>query len=337
MLRAIRLLSAPSRRKPARSALWAALLMLGFAVGFSSPPLESWGFARRPPPRPVTPPADTELSAALSSSPWSPVRPEAPPVDDRDLDCLDDLAETILASEFSPFWVFDSRENARSPQEPLTLFQVHTGLRRDPTAPPGFDGCEQRPARVSLIYAPIFARDGGYATSRVCGDDHPGDNAAGTIELENSGEGRLWTLRKVTFGIAEWPRRPMRFLNSKHPVIQLSAGKHHFFADTTRDGWSSPYSNWGCREGVNGEGLQAFARLEDDRAPIGFLNVGESHAHPADTFVDSLAPLGYPDESTWDVRVFCGGLRPHCSPVVAPMAQIWRQTLPIPSSGNRSP
>ncbi len=250
---------------------------------------------------------------------------------DRDLDCLSDDLEWILASQFAPYFVFDSRENARQPNEPLTLFQVHTGIIRS-THRADAIACSNPPREIKIRYAYLFKRDGGYATSAWCGDDHWGDNTAATVTLSitrapdaTRGEIQSLRLKEVQFGSFLWSKHAVRLIHRFHPVIYLSAGKHHEFMAPAPGGIidNSPYSNWGCQDGVDGRGVQAWARLEDTRAPRGLLNVGESHAHPSEFFVVDLSHLGLAGESAWGIAPFCGGAGRDCSQVVAPMSQVW--------------
>ena len=153
---------------------------------------------------------------------------------DRDGDCLDDDVEHAIARWYAPLFVFDSRENARRPDEPATLYQV---------TPLG--GC--RAAAVELRYAYLFADDGGYVESTFCSDRHPGDNQYLRLTLDL--RDRAATLRHVWAWGFGWPTHPLRFSGGSHPVVFLSAGKHHPYFDTRVDGAGSPYSSVGCAAG----------------------------------------------------------------------------------------
>lgn len=232
------------------------------------------------------------------------------PARDRDGDCLDDDFEHALARWYAPLFVFDSRENARRPDEPATLYQVSS---------PG--GC--RAAAVEIRYAYLFADDGGYAASPVCDDRHPGDNQYLRLTVDlREGAAALRHVWAWGFG---WPTHPLRFSEGHHPVVFLSAGKHHPYFDTRVDGAGSPYSSVGCAEAMDGRGARVEAALERADAPRGRSNVGERGAHGAADFVDALDAWGYPGERAWGERPFCGGAgRAGCSASVNAMRAVWR-------------
>lgn len=229
---------------------------------------------------------------------------------DRDSDCLDDDVEHALARWYAPLFVFDSRENVRRAREPATLYQV---------TPLG--GCGA--ASVELRYAYLFADDGGYVESGVCSSAHPGDNQylRLTVDLRD-GAASLRHLWAWGFG---WPTHALRFAEGSHPVIFLSAGKHHPYFDTRVDGRGSPYSSVGCAEAMDGRGERVAASVEREGLPGGRANVGERTSHGAADFVDDLGPLGYPGERAWGDRPFCGGAgRAGCSSDVNAMQAVWR-------------
>ena len=228
---------------------------------------------------------------------------------DRDGDCLDDDVEHAIARWYAPLFVFDSRENARRPDEPATLYQV---------TPLG--GC--RAAAVELRYAYLFADDGGYVESTFCSDRHPGDNQYLRLTLDLR-EGVV-TLRHVWAWGFGWPTHPLRFSGGSHPVVFLSAGKHHPYFDTRVDGAGSPYSSVGCVEAMDGRGARVEAALEREGAARGRSNVGERGSHGAEDFVDALGPWGYAGERAWGERPFCGGQRAGCSDDVNAMQAVWR-------------
>jgi len=228
---------------------------------------------------------------------------------DRDGDCLDDDVEHAIARWYAPLFVFDSRENARRPDEPATLYQV---------TPLG--GC--RAAAVELRYAYLFADDGGYVESTFCSDRHPGDNQYLRLTLDLR-EGVV-TLRHVWAWGFGWPTHPLRFSGGSHPVVFLSAGKHHPYFDTRVDGAGSPYSSVGCVEAMDGRGARVEAALERAGVARGRHNVGERRSHGAEDFVDALDAWGYPGERAWGERPFCGGRRAGCSDDVNAMQAVWR-------------
>lgn len=228
---------------------------------------------------------------------------------DRDGDCLDDDVEHAIARWYAPLFVFDSRENARRPDEPATLYQV---------SPLG--GC--RAAAIELRYAYLFADDGGYVESTFCSSRHPGDNQYLRLTLDLR-EGAA-TLRHVWAWGFGWPTHPLRFSGGSHPVVFLSAGKHHPYFDTRVDGAGSPYSSVGCVEAMDGRGARVEAALEREGVARGRSNVGERSAHGAEDFVDALDAWGYAGERAWGERPFCGGRRAGCSDDVNAMQAVWR-------------
>lgn len=219
--------------------------------------------------------------------------------DDRDGDCIRDAAEHEIARWFRPVFLFDTRENARRAMEPVVLYQTHPLGRAN--------GCGAVPDRVEVTYAYLFRDDGGYATSTLCGDRHAGDDQYLRVVLDVSERGRRVTLRSVWNWGFRFPDVPMRVQDREHPMIFLSAGKHHPFFDSRASGRSSPYSSWGCADGVDGRGAMIVPTLEAEGAPRWRLNVGESGAHPGDAFVDALDPLGFAGERAWSADPFCGG------------------------------
>ena len=242
---------------------------------------------------------------------------------DRDRDGLDDSLEAMLADRFKPLFVFDSAESARRGNEPVTLFQARpkgtVGLTNT-----GWDD----QARIVLEYAMLFARDDGYGPSSDCVNAHNGDNETARLEI-TSRNGRVWVLQLVSAGHFEWPTEAtgtyewsegagswsnLQFENG-HPIVYMSAHKHHQYFSTSNDGKDSSYSDWGCNDDVNGNGARVLPNLVSplpDKRPN---NVGEpelfvqSQADPnANYFVDALDAFGYPGEGAWSTKDFKGGL-----------------------------
>ena len=230
---------------------------------------------------------------------------------DRDGDCLDDVSEHAVARWYAPMFVFDSREQARRPAEPVILYQV--------THP---DGCDDD--RIELTYGYLFRDDGGYVESDLCGDSHPGDNQYLRLSLRyDAVDGSVSLDSLWAWGFA-WPRNVLRFADGHHPAIFLSAGKHHPYFDTRADGHGSPYSSWGCVEAVDGRGQMIVTTVEAPAAP-GWANVGERSMHPLDAFVNDMGVFGYPGEDAWGTTPFCGGRpREGCSSDVNSMQALWR-------------
>jgi hypothetical protein len=219
--------------------------------------------------------------------------------DDRDGDCIRDGVEHEMARWFRPIFLFDTRENARRTMEPVVLYQAH---------PLGARGaCGAAPSRVELTFAYLFRDDGGYVTSTFCGDRHAGDDQYLRAVLEVSDHGRRAALVSLWNWGYRFPDVPMRVMDREHPMIFLSAGKHHPFFDSRASERASPYSSWRCVDGVDGRGAMIVPTLESAAAPRLWLNVGESDAHPDDTFVNALDALGFAGELAWSTEAFCGG------------------------------
>jgi len=226
--------------------------------------------------------------------------------DDADGDCMSDEAEHALAMHFRPYFIFDSRENARRPEEPINLYRVRTGLK----AP----NCGTVPQKLRLIFAHLYKNDGGFATSLVCRrNTHKGDNQAVIFETTVSPDGTTFRLSMAKIGDNTWPQSRIFFYENHHPAVYLSAGKHHEYVDTKWNGAGYPYFYYGCREGVNAAGLRRLAILESPFAPRGHNNVGEFSQHPDSNFVNDLTLFGYPGEQAWGETPFCGGYPGGCS------------------------
>jgi hypothetical protein len=237
--------------------------------------------------------------------------------EDADRDGLADAVEGELADAFRPFLIFDSRENARRPDEPVVAFQVR---------PVGCVGprpkCGPAPIAVHILYNTIWRQDGGYVISRFCRDDHKGDIQVVGVRAESYDDGRTFRLSAVENWGFVWPKADARFLAGTHPWIYLSGGKHHQYFDAAIDGKPSAYSAWSCREAMDGKGEFKLAELKGPGAR--WNNVGEPESHPSSAFVDDLGPYGYPGESAWDARHFCGGQA--CDRQTNPgsrMANVW--------------
>lgn len=236
---------------------------------------------------------------------------------DRDGDCMDDAVEHTLAMSFRPTFVFDSREDARLPGEPVVLFQAHTGRTAG--------ACERAPDTVEVTYAYLFREDGGYPASTFCADRHHGDNQYLRLVFEVRDGGIRLSLRRVVNWNYTWPEHGMLVEDHRHPVIFLSAGKHHpYFAHAGVDGRASAYSSYGCTEAMDARGDRVPAQLESPSAPSVSLNVGESARHPEDVFVNDLGPLGFVGERAWGTAPFCGGRDRICGEGNNSMAAIWR-------------
>ncbi len=241
--------------------------------------------------------------------------PEAP--DDRDGDCMSDHAEHLVAERFRPLFVFDSRERARRDVEPVLFYQATPSRPRGP--------CGEAPARVEVTWAYLLRDDGGYVASGVCGDAHPGDNQYVRALFDVRDRGRRLALASLTAWGFTFPRHAMRVRDRSHPVIYLSAGRHHPYFDTRVDGHPSPYSRWGCVEASDGLGDAVLGDVESEAAPRRWHNVGERDAHPREGFVGDLGAWGFTGEDAWGAEPFCGGRpRSGCSDSTNPMRGVWR-------------
>ncbi|MBI2070485.1 MAG: hypothetical protein HYT79_07745 [Elusimicrobia bacterium] len=244
---------------------------------------------------------------------------------DEDDDCMTDEGEHAVAAFFRPYFIFDSNENARQDNEPVLLYQVtpyRPVVRREPDY-----FCREGPRIIQIRYAYLFALDGGYGPASICRDRHLGDNQVVTVYVWSDRRGRRFDLIGVTNGHYRWPQTPAQFHLGHHPVVYLSAGKHHAFFDTSRDESIGPYSDWGCHENVNGEGARVLPPVESDAAPRRWHNVGESYSHDQDYFVNDLNPLGFGGDDAWSEAPFCGGHRwiegADCDDT-SPMKNLWR-------------
>ena len=220
---------------------------------------------------------------------------------DRDRDGLYDAEEGRLANRFRPYCIFDSAENARRSYEPVTLFQVRPlDLRNNANL------------RIKIKWVFLFRQDGGYGPSSNCTNDHEGDNDTAFYELKSGDRGVTWNLLRIGVGGEgglEW--RPgksgLKVFRNHHPVIYMSAHKHHEYFTTTYDHKDSFYSRWGCNDDVNGRGDRVLVDLQSVAKPGFYNNVGERGHHPSPTFVNDLGRF-YPGHSAWGTKKFyeCG-------------------------------
>jgi hypothetical protein len=220
---------------------------------------------------------------------------------DHDYDGLRDSEEHRLAEHFKPYLIFDSDEADRRDYEPRTLFQVR------PMGCIG-SGCPT-PWRLHLVFAFLFARDGGYGPDSDCFDDHNGDNERAHMIL-NSYDGQTWSLERVFVanGNYTWPDNTDAFFMGSHMVIYMSAHKHHMYVHTYHNHSNSIYSECGCNDDVNGLGDQIWPDLVSPLADQRVNNVGEPDAHFTQYFINGLDEFGYPGEHTWSNAHFKGGL-----------------------------
>jgi hypothetical protein len=305
---------------------------------------------------------------------------------DHDGDGLRDDLEYKLAEAFKPLLVFDSHEKNRRTDEPRTLFQVRPGGLKADEGCVGFleagisldkrcisivaglstqvygsgfkddDGCIgkgcEAPWSVRIRYLFLFQRDGGYGPASDCVNAHNGDNEQADVQLE-SDDGQNW--RPISAHILDWesPASAVQWVKQKererenHPVIYMSAHKHHTYLDTSYDGEDSLYSEWGCNENVNGAGARIWPDLISPLTDKRPNNAGEPELHSykwvrllpgekpesgyftditfpdlfstihilrrdapeAKYFIDALDAYGYPGEKAWSNKKFAGGLK----------------------------
>ena len=180
---------------------------------------------------------------------------------DLDGDGLKDDLESKLADYFRPYYKFDKDEGARRESEPITLFQVspinkyYSGL-----TPP-----KEVPKQIWIRWVFLFKKDGGYGPDSWCRDAHNGDNDSATYRLISTDDGITWELEHVILGAYTRPRSGMYLSlpNCKleeapgyphHPVIFMSAHKHHMYFDNSYNHKDSFYSKHGCNDDVAGDG-----------------------------------------------------------------------------------
>ncbi len=230
---------------------------------------------------------------------------------DRDGDMLKDDLEGKLADFFRPYYKFDSAENARRPGEPVTIFQAR------PMGCAGA-GCSSQ-TEIFIKWAFLFIWDGGYGPAEsICKDSHMGDNDQALYKLTSLDRGFSWKLVLIALGGVhpqglqfflgfQWPEgyplpaytsgRPVPALEKvdlelykqQHPVIYMSAHKHHLYFDTSHDNKRSFYTKYFCDDDVNGKGAQFLSDLHSVFKDQRYNNVGEpGDWHPKGYFVNCM-------------------------------------------------
>lgn len=255
---------------------------------------------------------------------------------DQDRDRLKDDLEGELAEHFKPYYQFDSAEAARRPIEPVTIFQVR------PVGCSGL-GCGD-PTLVRIRWAWLFQEDGGYGPAEGSGfwdggfctegcDAHSGDNAYGDYELESIDGGITWVLTRIYKETAhepiEWtPGSSLKLEvhDRSHPVIYMSAHKHHEYLNNEWNHKDSPYSDVFLfddnNDDVDGNGDFIIPDLHSHFIDSRFNNVGEPENHSPEFFVNQFTEVEFPGESAWGEDNFYD---------VHPNIEIWMQhgfTLP---------
>lgn len=265
---------------------------------------------------PGQPPSSSKFSSALSAVSLERTLLAVSDLDkrngDNDSDGLFDPGELNLAHQVRPYCIFDSAEKARQPHEPVTLFQVRPlNLSNDSGL------------RIKIKWVFLFRRDGGYGPDcTVEGwDDHDGDNDTAFYELRSHDDGLTWKIVRIGLGGEgglEW--RPgktgLKVYRRHHPVIYMSAHKHHEYFTTTYDHKDSLYSRpvlgIRCNDDVNGRGARVLVNVRSLPRFLFGNNVGEPDCHPAPLFVNDLSDF-YRGHSAWGKKDFydsvCGTVR----------------------------
>lgn len=215
---------------------------------------------------------------------------------DADRDSLIDRYENVLAETFRPYCIFDSAEKARFEYEPVGLFQVRP-----------LDLCDNSYLQILIKWIFLFRQDGGYGpnSSVFCRDSHEGDNDDAIFELVSRDGGLTWQVvrAKLSFKGMEWPSNSrLEVYDLTHPIIYMSAHKHHEYFTRDYDHRDSLYSAYGCNDDVNGEGARILVNLKSiDNSK--FNNVGEPEFHPSSVFINKLDKY-YPGHSAWETNKF---------------------------------
>lgn len=220
---------------------------------------------------------------------------------DKDRDGVVDRAENEIANAFRPYLVFDSAEQHRQDDMPLVLFQV--------IPKSSVPGAQKLRLRYALVFrGDTYGPDAGYGCDWGSGS-HNGDIETMTFEVTGDGAAQTWTLTKVEVAPwrpgPSWPGTNLEIRGKTHPVVYLSASKHHQYLDTSRDHDDSIYSDppWPfdeCNDDVNGRGAVVLADLQSlgHGNAYGFNNVGEIADHDDTYFVSDLSPF-FSDHEVW--------------------------------------
>lgn len=222
------------------------------------------------------------------------------------------MLEGELAMTFSPHLIFDSDERARQPHEPVVLFQVHPVILTGPVK------------RIGIKWVFLFERDGGYGPSSDCRDAHSGDNDDVYYELISRDNDLTWTVYAIVKSDLIWPRNSRLEVDElTHPIIYMSAHKHHMYFTKDWDHKNSKYSQYGCNDDVNGQGSRIRANVTSFRgvnAQLFYNNVGEVEYHPSPPFVNDLSRF-YPGHSAWENKKFYD-----CPPISSKWMPQWLPT-----------
>jgi hypothetical protein len=118
---------------------------------------------------------------------------------------------------------------------------------------------------ITIKWIFLFRQDGGYGPDSWCFDDHPGDNDDAYYSLTSEDGGVTWTISSVglSFKGVQWPvAYRMEVFDVTHPIIYMSASKHHEYFTRDNDHDDSVYSDWGCNDDVNGLGRRFLVDLQ---------------------------------------------------------------------------
>ena len=180
-----------------------------------------------------------------------------------------------------------------------------------------------RPLRLGLRWVFLFEQDSGYGARSdwhcVNRKSHTGDNDDALFVLQSTDKGRSWRLTQVALssrggdkdhGYPVFPsKHPIWPLTSRlevhdltHPVIYMSAGKHHQHLTRDLDGRDSPYGGVAilddCDDDINGLGERFLVDI-NSLSSGSYNNVGE-RGFP---LVNGLGKF-YPGHSAWGERPF---------------------------------
>lgn len=233
---------------------------------------------------------------------------------DRDHDGLIDNMENALANIYKPYFIFDDAEAARKPHEPITVFQVRSD---DVTAKVGNNYVNF----IKIRFVFLFSKDHyGPEAGTGCNwgsGSHKGDAEDVVYTLSSKDQGVIWRLEKIE--LANWKPGPtwsyggeqLNLKNKTHPMIYLSASKHHLYFNTTNDHEGSIYSDpplffARCDDDVNGKGEKFLADIKSlaDNTIYKFNNVGEKNAHDPQYFVNDLSKYFDQNLSLWGNEMF---------------------------------
>ena len=186
--------------------------------------------------------------------------------EDSDYDGVDDAVESWVALNFVPYTIYDSDQAPVSnPENGKLLYQVFAN-------DPNLDEFE-------LTGSILWSEDRGYGPSSTCVDDHPDGDVAGLgVLIRRAVPGANYYVPFVvdSWHHAHWEdgkrwdhewsedygggNRGFDFAGT-HARLYLSAHKHHPYNDTGWNHQDSAYSDYGCNDDVDGNGMQKLPDL----------------------------------------------------------------------------